>query len=48
MPQKTARPISGIPEFYRLSVDDRVRVIHERGMLPSVAQRHSAVEVQIG
>ena len=33
MPQESTRPTSRIPNFYRLSVGDRVRVIHERGML---------------
>ncbi|MFQ6005594.1 MAG: hydroxymethylglutaryl-CoA reductase, degradative [Woeseia sp.] len=33
MPQESTRPTSRIPNFYRLSVDDRLRVIHERGML---------------
>jgi len=33
MPQESTRPTSRIPNFYQLSVDDRVRVIHERGML---------------
>ena len=35
MPQESHRPTSRIPDFYRLSVDDRVRVIHERGILSS-------------
>ena len=35
MTKETIRPTSRIPDFYRLSVDDRVRVIHERGMLSS-------------
>lgn len=35
MTKETIRPTSRIPDFYRLSVNDRVRVIHERGMLSS-------------
>ena len=35
MPQEPSRLTSRIPEFYRMSVDDRLRAIHERGMLTS-------------